>query len=280
MPVKFIFNSDLNELDLLLLYEILFKLKDEIDNAEDEYYKLSYNYSHLLEHYNREQILRSLDKLYKIGIFRNDQNREYKLIIDIRYRNNECELGLFNVKYLQENFFIIKEDNKIMNDTVNNNYQTINDIITDEIYTNVKTKVYTSFNEKIEEIITTDDTPATALYNYKDVVFGDAVIFIIQEKFHQNKYKELKQINDYRYVFSIDNVNRCVVIQLLFPSCYYFKIKLYSNSKYTFRKILKNEKMYIVFYNRETGRSDIKRMPISKFQDDFRKFLNENYIEY
>lgn len=279
MSVKFIFQKGINELDLLLLNEVLFKLKTKISNETFEYYRLTYDFNHLLKSYNEKQILSSLDHISAISILNND-NEEYRLIIDTTYyiEAKQFLINFINISYLKEYFFIKEKESKIMNEITDNNYQ--DDPFNIDDMQNVKTKFYTDLTFIIEGIIKTNKTPTTVIYNYHDEIFGDTIIFIIQENHNKIKPRDLKQINDYKYEFYLDDTNKCLIIKLLFPSCYEFKVKLYPNSKYTFRKILKNEKMYVVFYNRETGRTGVNRMSIINFQNDFKKFLDENNILY
>lgn len=110
MAVSFTFyDGDLTELDIRLLNNLLFKLKDQIVNTNANCFRITYNISALLKIYTRDQIFDSLNNLFSMVIIRtnNGRNKE-RLIVDIGYarNDNEIEVEFSNVQYLRENFFI------------------------------------------------------------------------------------------------------------------------------------------------------------------------------
>lgn len=103
-------DADLTELDIRLLNNLLFRLKDQIVNTSANCFRITYNISALLRIYTREQIYDSLNNLFLMIIVRNNNGIRSKerLIVDIGYdRNcNEIEVEFSNVQYLRNNFFI------------------------------------------------------------------------------------------------------------------------------------------------------------------------------
>ncbi|MCD2346223.1 hypothetical protein [Clostridium guangxiense] len=112
MPsISFNFNdTNLTELDIRLLNNLLFRLKDQIANTSANCFRITYNIAALLRLYTREQIYNSLNNLFLMIIIRtNDGVRcKERLIVDIGYErdSNEIEVEFSNVQHLKNNFFI------------------------------------------------------------------------------------------------------------------------------------------------------------------------------
>lgn len=112
MPsISFNFNdTNLTELDIRLLNNLLFRLKDQIANTSANCFRITYNISALLRIYTREQIYTSLNNLFLMIIVRNNDGTRSKerLIVDIGYDRgcNEIEVEFSNIQYLKNNFFI------------------------------------------------------------------------------------------------------------------------------------------------------------------------------
>lgn len=103
-------DADLSELDIRLLNNLLFKLKDQIANTTANCFRISYNITTLLRLYTREQIYNSLNNLFSMIIIKHRDGVRCKerLIVDIGYdrNSNEIEVEFSNIQDLRNNFFI------------------------------------------------------------------------------------------------------------------------------------------------------------------------------
>ncbi|MFL0252353.1 hypothetical protein ACJDT4_18240 [Clostridium neuense] len=112
MPsISFNFNdANLSELDIRLLNNLLFRLKEQIANTSANCFRITYNITALLRIYTREQIYNSLNNLFLMIIIRSNDGIRCKerLIVDIGYErdSNEIEVEFSNVQDLKNNFFI------------------------------------------------------------------------------------------------------------------------------------------------------------------------------
>lgn len=111
MPVNFVYNKGINELEMILFTELMLKLKKAMNKEKLDIISVEYNYQKLLKEYTREQITESIKNiLNKIHILKEGDKDYEKLIIGIKiaYNQPKVTVQFFNVYYLKENFFVKK----------------------------------------------------------------------------------------------------------------------------------------------------------------------------